>query len=321
MTMSPRDYVDTLYRVCLGRAPEHESLTAWTASIQAGEDPTALLAVILASEEYRDRPEAVDESQCARLAATALALLSRRVRVVDVGAQSLGDGTRPYSSLAALTAIDIVGFDPLANRLEEPATREVTDGSLELVPCALGDGAEHLLYVNNNDATSSLFPLNVKHNARFNGLAKLETVRTERVTTRRLDDVLPTGPVDFLKLDVQGAELMVMRGGPVATASAAVVHCEVEFSPIYEGQPLYPEIQQELQRHGFMLIDLLVSTRYHHLTSSGATTEDRLLWADAVFFRDSHDEETLVVQALIAAAVYAKPTLAEHLLELAKSAS
>ena len=316
--MSPHDYVDTVYRVFLGRAPEHESLVAWTASIEAGGDPTELLAVILASEEYRERPEDADASHCARLASAAVAALGRRVRVVDVGAQSLGDGTHPYSPLAAMTAIDIVGFDPLAVRLEERAERERIDGSLQLLPYALGDGHEHTLYVNNNDATSSLFPLNLTHNANFNGLAKLETVRTERVMTRRLDDVLPPGPVDFLKLDVQGAELMVLLGGRRTAASAAVVHCEVEFAPIYDGQPLYPEIHAELSRHGFGLIDLLVSTRYHYLTSSGATSADRLLWADAVFFRESDDSETLFVQALIAASVYAKPTLAEHLLERAR---
>src|SRR5438105_4406586 len=80
---------------------------------------------------------------------------------------------------------------------------------------------------------------------------------TGQVVTRRLDDVLPPGPVDFLKLDVQGAELMVLQGGPATVAAAAVVHCEVEFSPIYAGQPLYADIHRALADHGFALIDFL----------------------------------------------------------------
>ena len=315
--MTPREYIDTLYRVCLGRAADPAGIAAWTAVMASGGDATAVLAGILASEEYRDRPAAADEADCARLAALVLRALGRRPRVVDVGAQSLGDGSHPYSPLARTTPIDIVGFDPLADRLAERAERETADGSLALLPFALGDGGEHTLYVNNDDATSSLFPLNVTHNAEFNHLATLHTVRTERVTTRRLDDVLPPGPVDLLKLDVQGAELMVLQGGAATAASAAVVHCEVEFAPIYDGQPLYPEIQRELARHRFALVDLIVSTRYHYLTPTGATASDRLLWADAVFFRDTDQTETLVVQALVAAAVYAKPTLAEHLLRRA----
>ena len=316
--MSDRDYVDALYHLCLGRAADDDGMAAWTAEIESGAGPTAVLAGLLESEEFRNRPGAADGQQCARLAAVALLALGRRPRIVDVGAQSLGAGSDPYAPLAEVTAVDIVGFDPLAARLAERAERETANGgSLVLLPYALADGHEHVLYINNDDATSSLFPLAATHNAVFNHLSTLRTVRREQVSTRRLDDVLPVGPVDFLKLDVQGAELMVLQGGPATTAAASVVHCEVEFAPIYEGQPLYPEIAHELARHGFVLIDLLVPDRYHYLTRSGAKTNDRLLWADAVFYRDTDHAETLIAQALIAAAVYTKPTLAEHLLERA----
>ena len=138
------------------------------------------------------------------------------------------------------------------------------------------------------------------------------------MTTHRLDDVLPKGPVDFLKLDVQGAELMTLRGAERILSQTAAVHCEVMFSPMYIGEPLFPAIQQYLMSKDFELIDLLVSVRYNYLTPSGRSTPDRLLWADAVFFRETADQETLRLQALIAAAVYKKPTLAEHLLLLAE---
>jgi len=315
--MSPRDYVDTLYRVCLGRAADPEGMAGWTAAIEAGMDPTAVFAEVLASDEYRGRAQTADAEHCARLAATALAALRRRPRVIDVGAQSLGDGSHPYSPLVDLTPVDIIGFDPLASRLVERTEREETAGSLLLLPYAVGDGEEHTLYINNDDATSSVFPLNARHNSKLNHLSTLQTVRTEQVSTRRLDDVVPSGPVDFLKLDVQGAELMVLQGGPATTASAAVVHCEVEFAPVYAGQPLYPDVHRELARHGFVLIDLLVPTRYYYLGPSAAQAGDRLVWADAVFYRETDDSGTLVAQALVAAAVYAKPTLAEHLLERA----
>jgi hypothetical protein len=167
----------------------------------------------------------------------------------------------------------------------------------------------HTLHVNNDDATSSLFPLNVEHNADLEHLHTLRTVRTLPVETRRLDEVLPPGPVDFLKLDVQGAELMVLQGGPETLGRTAVVHCEVEFAPIYAGQPLYADVERELTGHGFHLVDLLVPHRYHHV-GTASSTADRLLWADAVFFRGSGP-----AQALIAAAVYGKHSLAEHLLD------
>jgi FkbM family methyltransferase len=316
--MSPRDYVDALYRLCLGRPADPAGVDAWLPAFAAGGDPTAVLAGLLDSDEYRQRPGAADAQQCTSLATTALGALGRRPRVVDVGAQSLGDGSHPYSPLTAMTAVDIVGFDPLGDRLDERREREIGAGSLLLLPYAIGDGNEHTLYINNDDATSSLLPLDDASNARFNHLSTLHTVRTEQVVTRRLDDVLPPGPVDFLKLDVQGAELMVLEGGRETVAAGAVVHCEVEFSPIYAGQPLYPDVHRALTEHGFTLIDFVNPARYYYLGPSGAATNDRLLWADAVFFRDTDDAETLIAQALVAAAIYAKPSLAEHLLERAQ---
>ena len=88
---------------------------------------------------------------------------------------------------------------------------------------------------------------------------------------------------------------------------------EVEFSPICTPQPLYADVERELAGHGFYLVDLLVPHRYHY-EGTRLQTADRLLWADAVFFRATADRETRTVQALVAGAVYAKLSLMEHLL-------
>ena len=161
------------------------------------------------------------------------AALGRHPRVVDIGAQSLGVGTHSYSPLLHLTAIDIVGFDPLVQRLGEREASESTSGNLTLLPYAIADGAVHTFHVNNDDTTSSLFPLNITHNKQFNHLSTLSTVRTERLKTHRLDDVLPPGPIDLLQIDVQGAELLVLQGAHGSLSITSAVHCEVEFGPIY----------------------------------------------------------------------------------------
>ena len=88
----------------------------------------------------------------------------------------------------------------------------------------------------------------------------------------------------------------------------------MEFAPIYDGQPLYPEIQAHLNARGFVLIELIVPHRYAYSIPSRRLAHDRLLWGDAVFFREAEDAETLAAQALAAHLVYHKPTLAEHLL-------
>ena len=318
--LSPEAFVTGLYRSCLGRPPEPGAVDYWTDLMREQGDHTVVLAGLMGSDEFRERASAASraDDRLAALATAALRRLGRRPRVVDVGAQLMGPGSHPYDPLRALGPIDVVGFDPLEHRLAERSAAEDGDGLL-LLPYALGDGATHTLHVNNEDATSSLFPLNARHNAPFTLLAAFHTVRTETVATRRLDDVLAEGPVDVLKLDIQGAELMVLRCATRTLARTAVVHCEVEFAPIYDGQPLYPEVQTFLNAQGFALIDLLWSGKDYYDTPSRSIAPDRLLWADAVFFKETDDRDILIAQALVAASVYRKPTLAEHLLSRASA--
>ncbi|WP_187273072.1 FkbM family methyltransferase [Methylobacterium sp. WL69] len=319
--LSPEAFVTGLYQSCLGRLPEPGAVDFWIDLMQQRGDPTVVLAGLMGSEEFRARASTASPSddKLAALAGDAFRRLDRRPRVVDVGAQLMGPGSHPYDPLRAFGQLDVVGFDPLEHRLNERIAAEAGDGLL-LLPYAIGDGGTHTLHINNADATSSLFPLNAAHNARFPQLAAFHTVRTEQVATRRLDDVLAAGPVDFLKLDIQGAELMVLRSATKTLARTAVIHCEVEFSPIYEGQPLYPDVQVFLNAEGFELIDLVWSGKDYYATPSGESASDRLLWADAVFFKQTDDRDVMIAQALIAAAVYGKPTLAEHLLSKAAAA-
>jgi FkbM family methyltransferase len=313
--MTPEAFVAALYRVCLGREPEPG--VGWPDLLREHGDPTAILAAILASDEFRIRNTPPTAQSSATIAAEARRALDRPVRIVDIGAQLLGP--HPYEPLQPYPPLEIIGFDPLAHRLAERASAEGTDG-ITLLPYAIGDGRTHTLYVNSIDATSSLFPLNTAHNAPFE-LRTLHTVETRTVQTRCLDEVLPPGTVDYLKLDVQGAELMVLKSGRQTLARTAAVHCEVEFAPIYEGQPLYPDIQTFLNGCGFELIDLVAPARLsYNATTPGDATQDRLLWAEAVFFRAVGDDpDTLRAQALIAAAIYGKPTLAAHLMSRART--
>jgi FkbM family methyltransferase len=311
-TMTPEAFTEAVYRSFLGRSPDPEGLANCTRVIRATGDHTLVLQGILASPEFASRNDAA-HVDCSDMIAQALARVNRRLRVVDVGAQTLGSDSHPYHALLTTCDVEVIGFDPLEERLHERALAEPSP-HLTLLPYAIADGETYTWYVNNDDSTSSLFPLNETGNAQFNNLSILQTARTEEIKTHRLDDVLPAGPVDMLKLDVQGAELLVLIGAARTLPLTSVVHCEVSFSAMYLGQALFPQIYDHLAARGFALVDLLLPGRYHYLTPSGCTTKDKLIWGDAIFFRETDVPEVQSVQALIAATVYQKRSLAEHLL-------
>ncbi|MCX7900099.1 MAG: FkbM family methyltransferase [Methylocystis sp.] len=237
----------------------------------------------------------------------------RLFTIVDIGAQNLAGEQHVYSPLCVPEVKHrIIGFEPLEHRASE---RSADESGAIIYPVAIGDGSEQTLYINNDDATSSIYQLDEEFCSAFEHLNTLKLASKSKLKTSRLDDVLPPEPVEFLKLDIQGAELMALENGLKVLGRTAVIHCEVEFDQIYRNQPLFHDVSKLLAEQGFYLVDLLISHRYYYKNSLGAQTADRLLWADAVFFRSSTENSVLEAQAVISARVYDKRSLAAHLLD------
>ena len=127
-----------------------------------------------------------------------------RLKIVDIGAMLVGKGDVAYSKLSKTLPCEIIGFEPNAAECDK-LTRMHHEGHRYL-PYFIGDGAPHTFYECNFPMTSSLFEPNAPLLAKFQNLEILmQVVKTYTVETRRLDDVVETVGVDFLKIDVRVA--------------------------------------------------------------------------------------------------------------------
>lgn len=100
--------------------------------------------------------------------------------------------------------------------------------------------------------------------------------RTERrVKVRSLDDLLGAEVPDFVKIDVQGYELAVLRGGSRALAAAEAVLLEVSLLQINKGAPLLAEVVSFMDAAGFQVADIL---EIHRRPLDGATNQVDLLF-------------------------------------------
>jgi FkbM family methyltransferase len=96
----------------------------------------------------------------------------------------------------------------------------------------------------------------------------------------RLDDVLTSTPyanVDFLKLDVQGYELEVLKGATAVLEQTQAILMEVSLLPLIEGAPLVEDVLSFMTTRGFCLYDICSLIR---------RPLDRALWqSDFLFLR------------------------------------
>src|SRR5581483_5358136 len=147
---------------------------------------------------------------------------------------------------------------------------------------------------------------------------------TAEVKTTRLDDVEGLPAIDFMKLDVQAAELDVLKGATRTLESVLVIETEVEFVPLYKNQPLFGDIQVFLRDRGFLFHKFLdiAGRSFRPLNGPGGNpfaATSQVLWADAIFVRDfskldRFSDEQLIKSAAILLGAYHSHDLVHYLL-------
>jgi protein O-GlcNAc transferase len=209
------------------------------------------------------------------------------VEVVDVGASSLGKGTEPYAALVQAGHAKVTGFEPDEGERRKLCA-EADDSVHRYLPNFVGNGKDGVFRETEWPLTASLLEPDRSVLDRFHMLGDLVRVKARlQVSTVRLDDVIPPGGMKLLKIDVQGAEAMVFDGAPRRLGECLMVWTEVEFLPLYSGQPLFGDIDQQLRGHGLQFW-CFAGIAHRPLTTwpaAGVRAQQVLqqLWSDAVY--------------------------------------
>jgi FkbM family methyltransferase len=255
-------------------------------------------------------------------------LVDRPLVAIDIG--SRGGIRRAWFALGPNARL--IGFDPdpaECARLNQAARDQERYVALAL---AATDG-ERTLHLTADPQSSSLYPPDPRSISRFPELWRHEPRGTEVIQTSTIDlwardtDV---GPIDAIKLDVQGAELDILRGAKASLQSVRLIEAEVEFQQLYEGQPLFADVDLFLRERGFTLWRL---RDIHHCGLARAGRGEpvfgvgdyvertrlggQIAWANAVYVReDLIDAEATVDWSMRArdacvSAIFGFPELVE----------
>lgn len=188
--------------------------------------------------------------------------------VLDIGSCEGEDSIR-YREL--FPASKIIAFEPNPENIKKLEGNLMRFGvcDIDVIPIALSDvdgnaelhiSSGHPTEIPNttewdygNKSSSLLKPSALM--ARFHDWLKFETTVTVR--TQKLDSVLAElgiGSVDFVHMDVQGAEMMVLRGSIRTLPYISCLWLEVGTHEIYKDQPPAAETQSFLESYGFIRI-------------------------------------------------------------------
>jgi len=211
----------------------------------------------------------------------------RLTSVIDIGANPI-DGDPPYKTMLQRRLCRLVGFDPQPDALTRLNAAK-TDLETYL-PYAVGDGEDHSLKICRGIGFASLLQPDDKvltHFPRFSELGSV--VREIKLATSRLDDIAEIKAIDFLKIDIQGSELAVFKGGRQRLAEAIAVQTEVSFVPLYKHQPVFGDIDLELRSLGFiphMFAAINKKMIAPMLGPDAAAALNQIVEADVVYVRD-----------------------------------
>jgi FkbM family methyltransferase len=150
----------------------------------------------------------------------------------------------------------IVSFEPLSSAFVLLALASAPDPKWECLRLALGaTTGEATLNVAGNLASSSFLPIDRELTE---AEPRLAYVGKEECSLSTLDTLAPDlfQPEErlYLKLDVQGFELEVLRGAKATLKHVVVLDVELSQTQLYEGAPLMDEVVAYLAERDYALL-------------------------------------------------------------------
>lgn len=170
--------------------------------------------------------------------------------LIDVGANK---GQFSLAFRAVRPQATIIAFEPLPDAADKYERLFAGDRHAKLQRAAIGatETAASFHVTDRRDSSSLLKPGAGQREA-F-GVCEAETIEVAVKPLGRCIDIKALPRPILMKIDVQGAELDVLKGCADLEA-VDFIYAELSFVELYEGQPLADEVHAYLKSRGFTLV-------------------------------------------------------------------
>jgi len=213
--------------------------------------------------------------------------------IANIGCRPVGSGPEPYEViLEYFSGSQIIGFETDKD-LCEKLNKEASSG-YNFFYQALGQKNEKRNFYNTeNPMCSSLYQPNEKFLERYQALEVVKLKNITQIDTVSLDHFVLENKIekiDLIKIDIQGGELDVFKGGKNTLKNTLFIISEVEFNTLYINQPLFGDVHNFLIKENFMFNKFLgldgrtIKPTIINNNMDFAGTQH--MWSDAIFVKD-----------------------------------
>lgn len=197
--------------------------------------------------------------------------------ILDIGAN---EGQFALWIRPVFPSAQIISFEPIQDVFQTLNSKAVNDPLWKAENLALGDmdGIRQMNVHLDHSPSSSMLKATSREIELFPKTTRQQSIE---IDVRRLDSWVMHSRISFegnvlIKMDVQGMELAVIRGGKSTFMQSDVVFAETSVQSLYEGQTSFPDLVLELDQLGFA---------FQGVVDYGLDSEGRVISFDSVFFR------------------------------------
>jgi FkbM family methyltransferase len=214
---------------------------------------------------------------------------SEVIQVMDVGAAAIAE-VPIYKNLLDMRIGKLIAFEGDDRQIE--SIKKEYGEAVSIYKEFLFDGTAQTLYLASGPSgMSSLLKPKIEALKFFNGFEQFGKVECiEQVNTTRLDDIQDLPLIDFLKMDIQGAELTVLKNGIKKLKNCIAVQLEVSYICLYENQPTFGEVDVWMRTQGFVPHCFLDVKRWSItptiFNNNFRVSGNQLLESDIVYVKD-----------------------------------
>lgn len=170
--------------------------------------------------------------------------------ILDIGASV---GNFAFTVRPLFPQAIIYSFEPLPDSFAELRKNLGNTPDCQTFNFALGDtDADLVIHESQHAPSSSFLPMGVLHKQAIPSTAPVvDEVPAKVLRLDGIRDRLNLSLPLLTKIDVQGYELHVLRGGEQTLRQAKALIIETSFQPLYEGGPLFADVFNVVTDWGF----------------------------------------------------------------------